>query len=201
MCRHTGIMSEMQNGASRAGFVLVGGNSSRMGQDKARLPYQGKTLVEHVAGAVAEAAGSVMLVGAPERYQGLHFAVLADSRTGLGPLAGIHTALAASQSDWNLIVACDMPAVSGPFLETLLSAAEISAGDCLIPVGPSGRREPLCAVYHLRCLPAIRAALDRDVRKVTQALDGLRVITWNVSESRWFQNVNTPEEWTHYTHG
>jgi molybdopterin-guanine dinucleotide biosynthesis protein A len=97
----------MDPGIARAGFVLVGGNSSRMGRDKARLPFHGTTLVEHVASTVADAAGSVTLVGAPERYASLGFPMLVDSRTGAGPLAGIHTALASSPAAWNLIVACD----------------------------------------------------------------------------------------------
>src|SRR6058998_1400393 len=97
---------------SRAGFVLVGGRSSRMGRDKACLPLQGRTLLEHVAAAVAAAAGSVTLVGSPERYQNLGFRVIADSLPGCGPLGGIHTALGASPADWNLIVACDMPGIS-----------------------------------------------------------------------------------------
>jgi molybdopterin-guanine dinucleotide biosynthesis protein A len=172
-----------------------------MGQDKARLPFRGKALVEHVAEAVAEAAGSVTLVGAPERYEGLRFQRIPDTHAGWGPLAGIHTALSASQSDWNLIVACDMPGISGAFLQSLLSAAESSAADCLIPVGPSGRFEPLCAAYHLRCLDAIGAALDRGVRKVTQGLAGLRMTEWRVLESSWLSNVNTPEEWMRQPHG
>jgi molybdenum cofactor guanylyltransferase len=186
---------------ARAGFVLVGGRSSRMGQDKACLPFQGRTLVEHVANAVAEAAGSVTLVGAPERYQSLSLPRLADTQTGVGPLGGIHTALSASRAAWNLVVACDMPGISGSFLQSLMAAAESSAADCFVPAGPSGLLEPLCAVYHLRCLPAIGAALDRDVRKVTDGLAGLRVATWSVPESHWFRNVNTPEEWNQYTHG
>src|SRR5205807_1875209 len=122
----------MRAGIARAGFVLVGGNSSRMGQDKACLPFQGKTLLEHVAAAVAEAAGSVTLVGAPERYQSLGFPIIADSRPGAGPLAGIHTALSISHADWNMIVACDMPGISAPFLKSLLAAAAASGADCLI---------------------------------------------------------------------
>src|SRR5439155_2404727 len=137
----------MDPGTARAGFVLVGGNSSRMGQDKARLPLHGKTLVEHVAAAVAEAAGSVTLVGAPERYQSLGFPIVPDDRPGAGPLAGIHAALGASRADWNLIVACDMPVLSAPFLKSLLAAAESSGADCLIPSGPSGLPGPLCAVH------------------------------------------------------
>jgi molybdopterin-guanine dinucleotide biosynthesis protein A len=172
-----------------------------MGQDKACLPFHGKTLVEHVAEAVAEAAGSVTLVGAPERYENLRLPRIPDTRAGWGPLAGIHTALTASRADWNLIVACDMPGISGDFLQSLLSAVESSAADCLVPVGPSGRLEPLCAAYHLRCLGAIGAALDRGVRKVTDGLAGLRTIEWNIAESRWFSNVNTPEEWTRHSHG
>jgi molybdopterin-guanine dinucleotide biosynthesis protein A len=184
-----------------AGFVLVGGNSSRMGRDKARLPFQGKTLVDHVASAVAEAAGSVTLVGAPERYETLGFRMLADQRTGAGPLAGIYTALAASPAAWNLIVACDMPGISAPFLRSLMAAAQSSDADCLLPAGPSGLPEPLCAAYHSRCLEAIGAALDRNVRKITDGLAGLRIANWRVDESNWLRNVNTPEEWTQYTHG
>ena len=190
----------MDCGVTRAGFVLVGGNSSRMGRDKARLPIAGGTLVERVAHAVSAAAGSVTLVGAPERYGGLGFRVLADTRLAAGPLAGIHTALSASPAYWNLIVACDMPGISASFLRSLLDAAEASAADCLRPAGPSGFPEPLCAVYHTRCAETIGAALDRNVRKVTDGLAGLRVATWCVAEGGWFRNVNTPEEWAQYTH-
>jgi len=191
----------MDRETSRAGYVLVGGASSRMGQDKARLPLEGKTLLEHVAAVVAEAAGLVTLVGAPERYASLGLRVVPDSRPGCGPLAGIHAALTDSRADWNLIAACDMPLIAAPFLRSLLDAAESCEADCLIPRGPSGHPEPLCAVYHSRCRTAIGEALDRGVRKVTDGLAGLRIAAWNVPESRWFRNVNTPEEWDRHLHG
>jgi molybdopterin-guanine dinucleotide biosynthesis protein A len=191
----------MDSRIPRAGFVLVGGKSSRMGKDKASLPFRGGALVEHVSAAVAEAAGNVTLVGPPERYRGLDLKIIPDRIPGLGPLGGIHTALSASPAIWNLIVACDLPVVSGEFLKMLVAAAEVSGCDCLIPEGPSGRPEPLCAAYHSRCLPAIGAALDRDVRKVTDALAGLRIAPWSVPESFWFRNVNTPEDWTQYLNG
>ena len=194
------MIAYMDSGTTRAGFVLVGGKSSRMGRDKARLSFRGATLVEHVAKAVAEAAGSITLVGAPERYEALGLPILADTRHEAGPLAGIHAALSASRAEWNLIVACDMPGISASFLASLLEAARESAADCLLPSGPSGMLEPLCAVYRSRCLPAITAALDRNVRKVTDGLAGLRIAKWRVDESGWFRNVNTPEEWAQYTH-
>src|SRR5947207_935848 len=134
----------MDRGKARAGYVLVGGASSRMGQDKARLPLEGKTLLDRVAAAVEEAAGSVTLVGAPERYANLGLRAVPDGRPGCGPLAGIHAALTDSRAEWNLIAACDMPLIAAPFLRSLLDAAESSGADCLIPSGPSGHPEPLC---------------------------------------------------------
>src|SRR5205814_2477042 len=65
----------------RAGFVLVGGKSSRMGRDKALLPFQGSTLLEHIALHVAAAAGSVTLIGEPDKYRRLGFPVLTDNRS------------------------------------------------------------------------------------------------------------------------
>ena len=155
--------------------MLTGGMSSRMGRDKALLPFRGGALAAHVAAAATAAAGSVMLIGDPLKYGHLGYPVLPDRRPGAGPLGGIESALSYTAADWNLVLACDMPAISAEFLRGLLEAAERCNADALVPAGPSGRLEPLCAVYHRRCLATVRRALDAGVRKVTEGLAGLEV--------------------------
>ena len=161
-----------------------------MGQDKALLPWQGRTLLEHVAGEVLLAAGSVSVVGALEKYAVLGLPVIADREAGLGPLGGIRTALEAGLADWNLIVACDMPYVDSRLFQFLLAEAERTGADCLMPVG-----QPLCAVYHLRCLPVLGDALGQGIRKVRQALEGLVVEQVQMDQVLCFQNMNTPADW------
>ena len=77
----------------------------------------------------------------------------------------------------------------------LLDAAERSGADAPVPAGPSGRPEPLCAVYHRRALPALGGRLRRGVRKVAAALEEVDAAVLSVLEVTLFQNVNTPEEW------
>jgi molybdopterin-guanine dinucleotide biosynthesis protein A len=184
--------------SSRAGYVLVGGKSSRMGRDKALLPFRGTTLAQNIAEAVRAAAGSVSLVGSPFRRENLGYEVTPDLYPGEGPMGGILTALQNSTADWNLIVACDMPALSADFLRQLLDAADRYDADALLPQGPSGRPEPLCAVYHRRSRRSLDAAFARGVRKVTAALGEVRSVIWPVAEVLYFQNVNTPEDWASY---
>jgi molybdopterin-guanine dinucleotide biosynthesis protein A len=184
---------------SAAGFVLVGGRSSRMGRDKALLPYRGTALATHIADAVAAAAGSATLVGDPDRYSTLGYPVIPDRRPGLGPLGGIEASLAANLAEWNLILACDMPEVEADFLASLIAAAAENRADCVIP--DTGRPQPLCAVYHARCREAVTAALDAGIRRVHDALRGLRIVQYPVAHHRRFQNVNTPHEWTPYQNG
>ena len=95
-----------------SGFVLAGGGKHAHGPDKALLPYRGTTLVEHVARNCARSAGSVTLIGDPVRLAHLGLPVIADNFPGCGPASGIYTALSITSTDWNLIVACDMPAIS-----------------------------------------------------------------------------------------
>jgi molybdopterin-guanine dinucleotide biosynthesis protein A len=179
---------------STAGYVLVGGRSSRFGADKALLDWHGRPLALHVAREVQEAAGVVTLVGAPERYAHLGLAVILDPVSGHGPLAGLQAALEHTSADWNLVVACDMPNLTAPFLRSLLETAAGRDPDLLLPRDAAGRAEPLCAVYHRRCLPAIQAAIRQDIHKMTDAFASLRVLWWPVADPRIFANLNTPAD-------
>jgi len=182
----------------RAGFVLAGGRSSRMGREKALLPYRGGVLAGFVARAVELAAGSVTLVGNPSRLGSVGYDILPDIYPGEGPLGGILTVLQHNAAVWNLVVACDMPEVSAAILTALLDAAEREDPDVLVPAGPCGLLEPLCAVYHRRSQQALDAAFAAGVRKVTIAFHGLRVAVFPFPELTPFQNVNTPEDWAGY---
>jgi molybdopterin-guanine dinucleotide biosynthesis protein A len=166
-----------------------------MGRDKALLPFRGGTLAESVAAAVARAAGCATFVGHPDLYQSLGFPGIEDRYPGEGPLGGILTALGDTKVDWNLITACDMPAITSAFLIELLEAAESAEADSLVPVGPEGRLEPLCAVYHRRALKGLEARFAAGVRKISVALEAVRAVRFPVLEVSCFQNVNTPEEW------
>ena len=163
-----------------------------MGRDKARLPFRSADLVTAVASAVASATGNVTLVGHP----GLPS--IRDRYPGGGPLGGILTALDHTAADWNLIVACDMPEVSAAFLRELLARAIASPADVLLPYGPDGLPEPLCAVYRQGAGVVMSRHFAHGVRRVTEALAGLEVEPLVVAEVLHFQNVNTPEDWARY---
>jgi molybdopterin-guanine dinucleotide biosynthesis protein A len=151
-----------------------------------------------VAATVAAAAGSVILIGDPQKYGHLGYPVLPDRSPGVGPVGGIESALSYTAADWNLVLACDMPGISAEFLRGLLDAAERAGAAALVPASPSGRLEPLSAVYHRRCLATLRRALEAGVRKVADALAGLEVARFATDDVACFENLNTPEEWACY---
>lgn len=169
-----------------------------MGRDKALLPFKGRTLVECVAAEVHAVTGNVTLVGDVSRHSYLSYPVIEDIFPGRGPLSGIHAALTASRAEWNLIVACDMPDVTSDFLRKVLDRAESGGADAVLPAGPSGLPEPLCAAYRRRSLEVIADALERGIRKVTDGLARLSVDIWRVPDPRYFHNLNSPEDLSFY---
>jgi molybdopterin-guanine dinucleotide biosynthesis protein A len=175
-----------------AGFVLVGGQSSRMGQDKARLRINSQLLVEDVAAKVAQAAEHVALVGRPEFYADLRFECLADLRPGLGPMAGLETALASGRAEINLLVACDMPGLRTEWLNQLLATAERTDALCVLARDVAGTRHPLCAVYRSGCLLLVREALDTRRLKLLDLVGTLNAIEMPVDAV--IGNLNTPEQ-------
>ena len=181
-------------GMRTAGFVLVGGQSSRMGRDKALLPWNSASLVEDVAATVKAAAGSVTLIGDLSRYRHLGYDCLSDRRPGLGPLAGIDAALSSYRGELNLIAACDMPGLPLTWLKLLLEIAAQSDALCTHLVDSNGVMHPLCAVYRSDCLPMVQNALEEKRLRLTDLLTSLNARSVVVPSPVW--NVNTPEEWS-----
>jgi molybdenum cofactor guanylyltransferase len=194
-----------------AGFILAGGASSRMGRDKGLLDFSGVPLILHTARLLEPLVAEVTVVGSPARYASLGLRVIADAdpaqaqdrpeKIGLGPLAGIATALSTTRLPWNLIVACDLPYLSAKWIDWLLSRTLRSQGDVVIPRTENGI-EPLAAVYRRECHVPITAALARGVRKVSDAIEGLHADV--VHPHEWhdvepseliLKNMNAPEDY------
>ena len=174
-----------------AGFVLVGGRSSRMGRDKALIPWAGQTLAQRAASVLAEVTHPVILIGSPKRYHQLGYAVQPDLFDQCGPAGGIATALRISTTDWNLVAACDMPGLTAAALQMLLDKCDSTAMDCIVAAGETGL-EPLCAVYHRRCLRVFERSLEEGRFRMREIVAGLRLETVAQIDPAVFRNLNTP---------
>jgi len=181
------------------GFVLAGGQSTRMGADKAFLQVNGHTLLERALQTVSAVASAVWILGGREKF-GVFGNVIEDEFPDHGPLGGIHAALRASHADLNLILAVDMPFVDARFLEYLVQRAGAKAAVVTIP-RVAGRWQPLCAVYRRKFAevaePALRAGknkIDPLFGQVSLQVIEEAEITEHGFALEMFRNVNTPEE-------
>jgi molybdenum cofactor guanylyltransferase len=184
------------------GFILAGGESSRMGREKALLEIGGEALILRTARLVESATGgAATVIGDSVGIRGLGLRTVADDWPGAGPLGGIATALRVSRAPWSLLVACDLPYLTEAWLEFLISRAVRSQADAVLAMNTRGA-EPLSAMYHQRAEPGMRSALAQGTRKVTDALENLRVETiepaqWKAfdSDGYLFKNMNSPEDY------
>jgi molybdopterin-guanine dinucleotide biosynthesis protein A len=184
-----------------AAAILVGGQSRRMGQDKAlmTLTPRGPTIVEMVVRAVQAVTEEVVLVGtdsAGYAFPGLHR--VADTFPGTGALGGIHSALASAGSPHVLVVACDMPFLNAGLLRSMASRPR----DYEVLVPNLDRLHPLHAIYAQTCLPMIEQCLRAGRYKVTGWFEDARVRTIEREEMERYDpsllscfNLNTPEDY------
>lgn len=184
-----------------AGFILAGGESRRMGRDKAALELNGVPMLVRAARLVEPVVGPPAVIGGSSGAASFGLTVIPDDWPGAGPLGGIATALRASKAAWNLIVACDLPYLTKAWLEFLVKRSQGSQAGAVMAMNTRGA-EPLCAVYDKRCGAAIQAALKSGVRKVTDGLQNVLVemidpMEWKAfdSEGLLFKNMNTLEDY------
>lgn len=183
------------------GFILVGGASRRMGQDKAQLRLGSETIVERIAGQLSPVTSSLTLVGNSQAYLGHSLPTVPDVYEKWGALGGIHAALSAAKTDWIMVIACDLPFVTRDLFERLKSFADESV-DAIVPIQSDGRPQPVCALY-LRetCLPEIERLVSAGEHTPRALLTNVRTRYVQFPElgdlpsaENFFLNLNTPED-------
>lgn len=185
-------------------IVLAGGKSSRMGQDKALIPVEGVPLLQRVYGIAKECADPVYVVTPwPERYQdlllpGCQFireVPLSGESLAHGPLVGFAQGLAEVQTEWVLLLACDLPRLRVEVLQDWVTRLD-SVGDNAIAAladHPKGW-EPLCGFYRRRCLPQLLEFINQGGRSFQQWLGQYPVEVLPLPEPEMLFNCNTPED-------
>ncbi len=193
-------------------FVLAGGRSSRMGRDKAQLPYGGSTLLEHMLAMLRLAGFNPGVAGLPPGIQ-CSAPSVPDAFPGDGPLAGIEAALhSVSGSQPALFVSVDLPLLPAVFCRVLWERVQATGASATVPFA-GGKTQPLCAIYSSALAPGITAALTNGDRKVMRVINRLaaefpegqqcdyfRIESLAAARGwydthRWFTNVNTPADW------
>jgi molybdenum cofactor guanylyltransferase len=213
----------LSGGAGRAvgdaaGFVLAGGESSRMGEDKALIRFHGRPLVERALGILQEAGltGSIAGARTPVALEALKaFApVVEDAKAGLGPLSGICTALAATEARWAVFVPVDLPLLPASFVAFLLNHAR-TTGRAITLASVNGFAQSFPAVVDRAvlavlekelkagrrgCFAGFQAACDELNRPLTIVAVEALVQAGQVAHpdglpaARWFLNVNRRED-------
>ncbi len=184
--------------------IQAGGQSSRMGEDKALKPFLGRPLIRRVIDRLTPIADEILITtNHPEDYRFLGLPLFEDLHPGRGALGGLYTAIHSAGFPIVAVAACDLPFANPALFEyaaLLLTREEV---DVVIPESGEGL-EPLHAVYRRStCLPAIETALQADRFKVISWFPEVKVRILSPSEvypldkeGRAFWNLNTPEEFT-----
>ncbi|NUM48835.1 MAG: molybdenum cofactor guanylyltransferase [Anaerolineales bacterium] len=186
--------------------LQAGGKSTRMGRDKALVPFGGRTMIEYILQQTEGLAqDTIIITNTPEAYQFLQLPLFPDVIPDWGALGGLYSAIFHAPQNTCLVLACDMPFINRPLLAHFISL--IADYDAVIPhLDPTGNKmpafaEPFRAVYRKSCLPPIKAAIDAGQRRVISFFDqvNIRFVDRHEIEVydpglQTFLNVNTKED-------
>jgi molybdopterin-guanine dinucleotide biosynthesis protein A len=192
--------------------VQAGGESRRMGQDKALMPFLGRPLIQRVVDRLSPVADeTIVTTNTPENYRFLGLPLFPDLKPGRGALGGLYTALSSAACEAVAVVACDMPFASPKLIAAASRLLVAEDADVVIPdsggvlslpapvewSGPGskgGGLEPLHAVYRREtCIPAIETAIAWFPDVKVRVLQHEEVRKYDPAGLA-FWNLNTPEE-------
>jgi len=182
--------------------ILAGGKSSRMGQPKELLEWDGKPLIEHLVQTVCRTGLPCVIVSnwperLPEEVRLLpQVEVKRDAWPSRGPISGILTAMTSTDADAYLVFACDLPFLETEHVQRMIGYAQTLAADAAL-AKTAQREHPLFGVYHRRTKPVWERSLANGEYRVMSAVSQMK---WVPLEENWLDcwvtfNMNTPHDY------
>jgi len=178
------------------GIILAGGQSTRMGTDKALIQINGKTLLENAIAICKPHCQKIIISSNNSGHELFGYEIIPDEIKNCGPLGGIYSCLKKSDTDWNFVLSVDAAFVPVSFVQFLIS--ETGNFDAVVPVHQNGK-EPLIALYHKNCVSVIREKIELNDFKMQLLLNELNtkfveVGAWIEKYPEIFHNINRPED-------
>jgi molybdenum cofactor guanylyltransferase len=199
---------EIINNKEFTGYILAGGKSRRMGEDKAFLEFGGKTFVERAINSLSAVCENVKIVLNDAEIEPIIHSLLPnvslvfDIFKNRGALGGIHAALTDCETEFAIILACDLPLVDSKVMEKLAEIA-VNANETIAAIVPKqndGRLQPLCAIYRKsNCLAKLEEFFEKNesvsARDLIFGVENRIISFEDLSESEdIFTNVNERED-------
>lgn len=176
--------------------VLAGGKSSRLGQDKARVKINGRTMLENTLALAGSFCSRTFCVGRDTGAQGIKARWMLDEIPGIGPMGGIITALKQLNSPC-LVLACDLPRLDRTIISLLIEHRNAREKDkCMTTFyqKKTGYIEALVSIYEPECLEMLLDARKRKCYKLSRAIPFHRRcnISYGPDQEHLFFNINYP---------
>ena len=178
------------------GILLAGGKSSRMGSDKGFLKLNGATFMSLIIEAVQPLVNDIIIVSNNSEYDIFNLKRVDDIVKDAGPLAGLFTGLFYSETEYNLVLSCDVPLINNAVLDKLIEGLDSDTD--VIQLQSQGKTMPLIALYKKQCMHQCLDQLKKGERRLRMAVEGLntKTIALDPDLDPFVRNINTLSELT-----
>lgn len=178
---------------SVSGYILIGGESSRMGRSKGNLVFKGLSFIENLSQCLNNFCDKVYLVGNKEDYDQYGLERIKDKHLNLGPISGIQSALEHSSSAWNFILSCDIPNLNPEDLKKLLAMENLNS-KARVLMDKYGIH-PLLGLYPRGDLKIVESQILKGDYKMMNLLENIGYQAVTIIGENEISNINTQDDY------
>lgn len=182
------------------GIILAGGKSERMGTSKAFLEFQRKPFIWYCIEALKPLTKEIIVVSDDPRFDAFPTTRISDEIKESGPVGGLYSGLNYSNTQFNLVMSCDVPCIQTSILQRLVDALDENLD--VIQLASEEKSHPLLALYQKGCTDYLKQQLENDERRLRKVVAPLKTKTLIITgeEANQLRNINTKKEYKALTH-
>ncbi len=178
-------------------IIMAGGSAKRMGKDKRFLRIGSENLLDRQVRLLKSYFAEIIIsANDPDKLAYLNVPVIRDEHVGKGPLEGLTTALKASHTEYNFVIAVDIPSIDMVLVEKM--GQHLDHVSAVIPVCVDGHQQPLFAFYSKNCIPIFKASLAEGELAIHKALKRCPVYHFPMQGQVPLKNLNDNEDYRTY---